>query len=340
MVGCRRRRRRPVRAADDRGHRDRAGPRRAARLRRGATAGRRRVGQRAARRGGPRPAPAGGGPAHRRPTAYLGPIPEQAYGDDRRVGRVGRGLRPHRRASGVGIALDDDAVADGRDARPTRSTAATTTYSSPAARSHLDGWTRSATVRRGRRGHADAANRVDPAGLGTRAVNPPVALTIAGVDSSGGAGVAADLATFARAGRMGDMRCHRGHGAEQPGRRRHRDRCPSTSSSRRSTPSCGDMPVARDQRPACSAPPRWPRSWPTALPRGIPLVVDPVMIATTGAALGDATTASSRLLERATIVTPERVRGERAHRHRRSRTRTTWCARRGRCSNTVAGRRW
>src|SRR4051794_13348593 len=39
-----------------------------------------------------------------------------------------------------------------------------------------------------------------PAGLGARPVKPPIALTIAGVDSSGGAGVVADLGASASMG--------------------------------------------------------------------------------------------------------------------------------------------
>ncbi|MGH3414274.1 MAG: bifunctional hydroxymethylpyrimidine kinase/phosphomethylpyrimidine kinase [Marmoricola sp.] len=138
----------------------------------------------------------------------------------------------------------------------------------------------------------------------TRATTPPVALTVAGTDSGGAAGVAADLTTFAAAG------CH---GA-----------CVVTAVTAQDTTGVRTvhpvpLPVVADQLDAVL------EDLPVAAAKtgmlasaeavalvarrlhGVPLVVDPVLVATSGAVLGDHDVVRAYLdllLPVATVVTP------------------------------------
>ncbi|HUR76738.1 MAG TPA: bifunctional hydroxymethylpyrimidine kinase/phosphomethylpyrimidine kinase [Acidimicrobiales bacterium] len=133
-------------------------------------------------------------------------------------------------------------------------------------------------------------------------MKPPVAMTIAGVDSSGGAGVAADLAAFAAQGVWGA--------------------CAITAVTAQNSTSvdavellsldvvvtqieavCSDMHVGAVKTGMLGSS-RMIDAVAGALPFGIPLVVDPVMVATTGDALIDGECDYGALLAKATIVTP------------------------------------
>jgi hydroxymethylpyrimidine/phosphomethylpyrimidine kinase len=133
-------------------------------------------------------------------------------------------------------------------------------------------------------------------------VKPPVALTIAGVDSSGGAGVAADLAAFAAQGVWGACAITAVTAQNSVGV----DAIEMLSADiviAQINAVCGDMHVgaiktgmlgSADMVVTVAA----------ALPFGVPLVVDPVMVATTGADLYVGDVSYESLLARATVVTP------------------------------------
>jgi hydroxymethylpyrimidine/phosphomethylpyrimidine kinase len=129
-----------------------------------------------------------------------------------------------------------------------------------------------------------------------------VALTIAGVDSSGGAGVSADLAAFAAEGVWGA--------------------CAITAVTAQNTQGvdaiellsediveaqieavCNDLLVGAIKTGMLGSPPMIV-AVAAALPFGIPVVVDPVMVATTGASLFDGEADYTNLLAKATVVTP------------------------------------
>ena len=140
------------------------------------------------------------------------------------------------------------------------------------------------------------------------AVDPPVAMTIAGSDSGGGAGLQADLKTFAAHGVFGTTvvtAVTAQNTAEVRGRRG-----PSTraSSSCRSTTVLADLPVAavKTGMLASSATVAAVGRWAAAgqLPN---LVVDPVLVASTGRPLLDADGVDAYLrllLPHALVVTP------------------------------------
>jgi hydroxymethylpyrimidine/phosphomethylpyrimidine kinase len=132
-------------------------------------------------------------------------------------------------------------------------------------------------------------------------VTPPVALTIAGVDSSGGAGVSADLATFASLGVWGACAVTAVTAQNSMGV----DGIECVSGDiviAQMDAVCGDMNV-RAAKTGMLGTPELAAIVARALPLSVPLVVDPVMVATTGAVLGDARGFAS-LLERAALVTP------------------------------------
>lgn len=132
-------------------------------------------------------------------------------------------------------------------------------------------------------------------------MNPPVALTIAGVDSSGGAGVSADLATFGAFGVWGACAITAVTAQNSLGV----DAIELLSADilvAQIDAVCGDMDVAAIKTGMLGAA-EIAALVAATIPLGIPLVVDPVMVATTGARLS-AADGFNPLLERATLVTP------------------------------------
>jgi hydroxymethylpyrimidine/phosphomethylpyrimidine kinase len=126
-------------------------------------------------------------------------------------------------------------------------------------------------------------------------------LTIAGIDSSGGAGVTADLATFAAEGVWGTcavtaVTAQNSLGVDAI------EFMPIDVIAAQIAAVCRDMRVGAAKTGMLGSA-DVARAVVTALPRTVPLVVDPVMFATTGATLG-APDAFGPLLERAAIVTP------------------------------------
>ncbi|MFW6774553.1 bifunctional hydroxymethylpyrimidine kinase/phosphomethylpyrimidine kinase [Nocardioides sp. CPCC 205120] len=141
----------------------------------------------------------------------------------------------------------------------------------------------------------------------TRSPTPPVVLTVAGTDSGGAAGVAADLTTFA---------AHGVHGAcvvtavtAQDTTEVHAVHAPPPEVVAAQVDAVlGDLPVGAVKTGVLGSPAvvRLVAERLAARPDR-PLVVDPVLVATSGAVLGDASVAAAYadvLLPRATVVTP------------------------------------
>lgn len=133
---------------------------------------------------------------------------------------------------------------------------------------------------------------------------PPVALTIAGVDSSGGAGVTADLNTFASEGVWGACAVTAITAQNSLGV----DVIEFVSTEvivAQINAVCRDMRVGAAKTGMLGSA-EVAHAILATLPPDVPLVVDPVMVATTGATLAP-TDAFGPLLQRATIVTPNLV---------------------------------
>lgn len=131
--------------------------------------------------------------------------------------------------------------------------------------------------------------------------NPPVAMTIAGVDSSGGAGVAADLKTFAAHSVWGTcavtaLTAQHSLGVDDI------EAAALDMVAAQIHAVCNDMPVAAAKTGMLGSA-DVAQIVVSALPRHVPLVVDPVMVATTGATLG-VSEGFDVLFPRATLVTP------------------------------------
>lgn len=136
-------------------------------------------------------------------------------------------------------------------------------------------------------------------------MTPPVVLTIAGSDSGGAAGIAADLTTFAALGCHGSVaitavtaQCTLGvHRVVQLS-------ADDVVAQIRAV--LDDLPVAAVKTGMLGSA-AVAQAIVDTLPQGLPLVVDPVLVATSGAVLGDddvATAYREVLLPRATVATP------------------------------------
>ncbi|UER53842.1 bifunctional hydroxymethylpyrimidine kinase/phosphomethylpyrimidine kinase [Kineosporiaceae bacterium SCSIO 59966] len=133
---------------------------------------------------------------------------------------------------------------------------------------------------------------------------PLVALTVAGTDSGGAAGVAADLTTFAALGAHGTCAVTAVTAQDTTGV--HRVVQLSADDVQAQVDAVlGDLPVAAVKTGMLGT--AQVARVVTGLPAHLPLVVDPVLVATSGAELGDeAVVAAYRdyVLARATVVTP------------------------------------
>ena len=129
-----------------------------------------------------------------------------------------------------------------------------------------------------------------------------VALTIAGVDSSGGAGVSADLAAFSAQGVWGACVITAVTAQNTQGVDAIELLSPDIVLAQIAAV-CDDLRVGAIKTGMLGSP-DMVTTVADALPFGIPVVVDPVMVATTGASLFDGVPDYARLLAKAAIVTP------------------------------------
>jgi hydroxymethylpyrimidine/phosphomethylpyrimidine kinase len=133
---------------------------------------------------------------------------------------------------------------------------------------------------------------------------PLVALTVAGTDSGGAAGVAADLTTFAALGAHGACAVTAVTAQDTTGVH-HVVQLSADDVRAQLDAVLDDLPVAAVKAGMLG---RASIARVVAdLPAALPLVVDPVLVATSGAALGDESVVAAYrdlLLPRATVVTP------------------------------------
>jgi hydroxymethylpyrimidine/phosphomethylpyrimidine kinase len=133
---------------------------------------------------------------------------------------------------------------------------------------------------------------------------PPVVLTIAGTDSGGAAGVVADVTTFAALGAHGACAVTAVTAQDTTGVRRVVALAPEDVQAQVDAV-LEDLPVAAVKTGMLGS--AEVVAAVAALPAGLPVVVDPVLVATSGAVLGDAEVAEAyrrHLLPRATVLTP------------------------------------
>ena len=133
-------------------------------------------------------------------------------------------------------------------------------------------------------------------------MKPPIAMTIAGVDSSGGAGVTADLAAFAAQGVWGTcvitaVTAQNSTGVEAV------ELLSADIVVAQIAAVCDDMHVGAIKTGMLGSS-AMIAAVANALPFGLPLVIDPVMVATVGDALYEGDPAFEPLLTRAAVVTP------------------------------------
>lgn len=141
-------------------------------------------------------------------------------------------------------------------------------------------------------------------GRGPGGTTPPVVLSVAGTDSGGAAGTAADLTTFAALGAHGACVVTAVTAQDTTGVRDVHP-VPSTSVGAQIDAVLDDLPVAATKTGMLGSP-EVVRLVAERL-GGRPLVVDPVLVATSGAVLGDAHVARAyveHLLPAATVTTP------------------------------------
>lgn len=139
-------------------------------------------------------------------------------------------------------------------------------------------------------------------------MSPPVVLTVAGTDSGGAAGVAADLATFAAHGVHGACVVTAVTAQDTLGVH-HVHPVPVATVDAQLAAVFGDLPVAAVKTGMLGSPATVTclREHIDALAEPPPVVVDPVLRATTGAVLGDDAVRDAyveHLLPVATVVTP------------------------------------
>ncbi|HUB66787.1 MAG TPA: bifunctional hydroxymethylpyrimidine kinase/phosphomethylpyrimidine kinase [Candidatus Methylacidiphilales bacterium] len=149
-----------------------------------------------------------------------------------------------------------------------------------------------------------------PFGASTGTAPVPVALTIAGSDNSGGAGIQADLKTWTTLGVYGTSAIT-SVVAEHPGRVLNITPLPPGRVADQARLVLEAFPVAAIKTGMLySAEIIWAveRAIEPALKKGVPLVIDPVMVASTGRVLlrKKAMAALRRFIARADLVTPNR----------------------------------
>ncbi|GAA0258778.1 bifunctional hydroxymethylpyrimidine kinase/phosphomethylpyrimidine kinase [Halobacterium noricense] len=155
------------------------------------------------------------------------------------------------------------------------------------------------------------ADPTAPNRAGDPPATPPVALTVAGTDSGGGAGVAADLKAMAARGAFGAAAVT-AVTAQNTGGVDSAHPVPPGEVAAQIRAVVSDLPVAA-AKTGMLGDAECVEAVAEALPESLPLVVDPVVVAASGARLLDESGVEAlreRLLDRATVVTPNAPEAE------------------------------